>query len=656
MVMNEAQREQNRQVSEGPSAWDIAVTLRSISLGTVLAVAATIGGFYGRHVLATTRLDQNHLSMAAVFPLILIALFLAHRLKLSRGELIVLFCMPLIGATMPTYFLGKLIGNLAVPHYMASQENQWATYFDTHLPSFLVIPRGEALRWFYEGRPPGAPIPWDVWITPIFWWLTVIAAFYGCCLCLTVILRKQWIVNERIAFPLMELPLAILEEPDENSYFRIPMMNLPIFWLGFAIPMFVIHWNMISYFTPTFPAIPWNLPDIQFGRDFPLLRAKLYPVVVGFGYFIKLDLLFSLWLFNLVTTFEIGLLNQFGIKTEFPSLHSTSPLAIGSQAMGGIITILMVGFWMGREHLKNVFRKAFKNDPAVDDTDEIMSYRTAVFGFLGCGFYLAAWHYAIGMEFKILPLFLFGLLILYLGITRIVSEAGVISLRSALMPQSFGMILTGTNALSQRTLVSIALSHVWCSDIKTTIMPALMHSARLFETLHTHRRKLLQPFLMAMVSGILSTITFIIYIGYENGVSNLGTANFFIAGDTWNDLVQKSKNPVGVRWIPIRFIAIGAAVTSLLMLIRYRYPGTPFHPVGFAAGQVYPTRDMLLPFLITWCAKSVILRLGGIQAYRSARPFFIGLILGHFMGASISFLVDWIWFPGQGHNVPFSDW
>lgn len=92
------------------------------------------------------------------------------------------------------------------------------------------------------------------------------------------------------------------------------------------------------------------------------------------------------------------------------------------------------------------------------------------------------------------------------------------------------------------------------------------------------------------------------------------------------------------------------------MLIRYRYPGSPFHPVGFAAGQVYPTRDMILPFFVAWFMKFFILRLGGIQAYRAARPFFIGLILGHFMGASISFVVDWIWFSGQGHNVPFSDW
>ena len=115
------------------SSPDPAVTLRAVTIGAVLAVGATVAGSYARFILHSTRLDQNHLSMAAVFPLVLIALFLARPLKLSRGELVVIFCMPLIGATMPTYFIGKLLAYITAPHYMASAENQWAAYFGTLL-------------------------------------------------------------------------------------------------------------------------------------------------------------------------------------------------------------------------------------------------------------------------------------------------------------------------------------------------------------------------------------------------------------------------------------------------------------------------------------------------------------------------------------------
>ncbi|MDE2798968.1 MAG: hypothetical protein OXI94_09900, partial [Gemmatimonadota bacterium] len=94
-----------------------AVTFRALVLGTFLTAMATIAGSYARFILHTTRLDQNHLSVAAVFPIVVIALVLLRPLKLSRGELIVMFSMALIGATMPTYFVGKLIANFTVPYY-----------------------------------------------------------------------------------------------------------------------------------------------------------------------------------------------------------------------------------------------------------------------------------------------------------------------------------------------------------------------------------------------------------------------------------------------------------------------------------------------------------------------------------------------------------
>ena len=91
------------------------------------------------------------------------------------------------------------------------------------------------------------------------------------------------------------------------------------------------------------------------------------------------------------------------------------------------------------------------------------------------------------------------------------------------------------------------------------------------------------------------------------------------------------------------------------MVLRYRFPAWPFHPIGFAAAPVYPVNNMVFPIFIAWALKSIILKVGGVRAYRAAGPLFIGLILGHFVGAGISFIVDMIWFHGNGHSIPFSD-
>ena len=41
---------------------------------------------------------------------------------------------------------------------------------------------------------------------------------------------------------------------------------------------------------------------------------------------------------------------------------------------------------------------------------------------------------------------------------------------------------------------------------------------------------------------------------------------------------------------------------------------------------------------------------GGATLYRRAIPFFLGLMLGYFGGVAVSFVVDFIWFPGEGHG------
>ena len=48
-----------------------------------------------------------------------------------------------------------------------------------------------------------------------------------------------------------------------------------------------------------------------------------------------------------------------------------------------LIVLVVFGLWTARSHLKDVLRKAWNSDAPVDDSREIMSYRTAVLCFLG---------------------------------------------------------------------------------------------------------------------------------------------------------------------------------------------------------------------------------------------------------------------------------
>ena len=52
-----------------------------------------------------------------------------------------------------------------------------------------------------------------------------------------------------------------------------------------------------------------------------------------------------------------------------------------------------------------------------------------------------------------------------------------------------------------------------------------------------------------------------------------------------------------------------------------------------------------------WLAKVVIFRLGGVALYRTVQPLVIGMIVAYATGVFISFVVDLIWFPANGHQI-----
>ncbi len=41
------------------------------------------------------------------------------------------------------------------------------------------------------------------------------------------------------------------------------------------------------------------------------------------------------------------------------------------------------------------------------------------------------------------------------------------------------------------------------------------------------------------------------------------------------------------------------------------------------------------PFMVAWFVKVLIIRYGGIKGYRTALPFFLGLVLGDYIASSL---------------------
>jgi hypothetical protein len=49
--------------------------------------------------------------------------------------------------------------------------------------------------------------------------------------------------------------------------------------------------------------------------------------------------------------------------------------------------------------------------------------------------------------------------------------------------------------------------------------------------------------------------------------------------------------------------------------------------------------------------KFLVLRIGGIGLYNRSKVFMIGLLLGYVFGIVVAFILDIVFFPGQGHAM-----
>ena len=331
--------------------------------------------------------------------------------------------MGLIGSLFPFYGLASyVVGTIAAPYYFATPENGWAELLHPNMVSWLVMNNEDkAVTHFYDGLPPGQPIPWRAWAVPVFWWMTFVAAAACVALCLMVILRKQWVENERLEFPLMEVGMQVAQVDKRNG--GLSLLNQPLFRVGFWIGIFAVFWNIISYFYPLIPGLPTTHTEGQWFRW--LEGAKPFWVqisiyVIGFAYFARVETLFSFWLFFLFTEIEVSTFDRLGIAAG----HGGGE-AVRSQNFGVLCAYVMFGLWMARGHLKAVFRKVFKNASDVDDAREAMSYRAALIALVASLLYMVAWLHAAGMEIRVVVLYLFFTAVAYIGMARFAAELGL---------------------------------------------------------------------------------------------------------------------------------------------------------------------------------------------------------------------------------------
>jgi len=635
---------------------------RAILVGAGLAALINVWEPFGYYVSRGLWMRFGYISVAVLLPFVLLVFpvnmvlrALRPRWAFERWELVIIFSMGMVAAIFPSLgIIGFLLSYISAPFYYVSPENFWAEWMTRTMPRWLAPSDTHlAVQWLFNGMPRGEEIPWGAWVTPLAWWGLLIAAMFLCSFCTMVILRRQWVDNEKLAFPLAELPMLLMEEGRPGCLWP-GVARRPLFWVGFGIPFFVICWNMISYFDLDFPRIPfqqWRW--IQFGPDFPAILCKANFFVMGFAYFTPLNILFSVWFFRLVFILEAGFFNRIGLDIGKPDNWGCPfSAACGWQNWGAFLVLVFLGFWMARRHLAGVFRRVFGLRGGIDDSREVISYRTAVVGLVVGGVVVFAWYLKAGMSPAVALFFVPVGYIIYVGVTRLVAQTGLIYLWSPITPQAATFYTLGYDWMTSKDRLMVALGYCVNCNNERLIPYTSAHNIRMAAVEpRAHRGFLLMMALAAIVSLVVGVV-YTLHLCYTRGAINFDAFEWS-RGHQWifGYAAEKELHPAPTDWGRMGFMGIGAVTTAAVAFCQYRFAWWPLHPVGMAIGAGETTGYAAFSIFLTWIFKSLIVRLGGAQAYRRWRYFFVGIMVGYVLGLGASFVVDCIWFPGNGHKI-----
>jgi hypothetical protein len=423
-------------------------------------------------------------------------------------------------------------------------------------------------------------------------------------------------------------------------------------WAGFAIPALwgTLH-GLYNYFPEIIPIatevdpIRMDVPVFHRTQD---LYVALRFNIIGFFYFLKTDIAFSLWFFNLLSFFVRGIFGILGVaSTETGGAgHSVQDPFLAYQSMGAILVLFLGGIWTARMHLRDVWRKAIKGDDSIDDSDEILSYRAALLILFASCLTIVGWLWLAGLPviFGVAILFL-GVVILF-GYSRVVAEGGLSDGEPPVVPAGILVSAVGSSVIGAQGLVVLATTFLWTTG-RNFVMVSAANSLRLGEELGKNRRPLFWILLLALGVAMGGALWMVMLLSHKYGAINL----WLWGGGNYGYVEKFIRTPTelyGWGWFNM---GLGAAIMTALMAARWFYVWWPLHPLGYVIGPIWIMDHLWVNMFIAWGIKVLVLKYGGVRLYLKTRPFFMGMILGYFTPGGFYLIIDH--FTGMTWNVIF---
>ena len=563
------------------------------------------------------------------------------RAALTRGELLFVYGVLAVGSCLCGHDMFQiLVPMLTWPYRFADSSNGWQDLFiKGTLPKYpFTLGDKNIIQGYYIGNDTLYRIAYiKAWLPVALTWTAFMSALLFVMMCINAILRKQWTENERLAYPIVQLPLQITHPQSFTP--RTGLFHNRLFWIGFTIAAFIDTVNSLNVYYPAIPTIftpgrgqsffdlqqwvtekPWNAIGWT-----PL---SFYPFMIGLGMLMPVDFLFSCWFFYWFWKAQhiITVAAAWDQDPRFPYDNN--------QAFGAYIAYFVGAVWLSRPYLTQVIRRALNRPSELNDADEPIRYRTALLGII-VGMAVIIWFSnRVGMGPWLAIAFFAIYFALALAVTRMRAELGTpVHDLHFTGPDWILSETMGQKAFTPAELTAFSLFFWFNRAYRSHPMPHQLESFKLAEQTRSDYRRWFWG--MVIFGAIAAMVAFwaMLHLNYEYGARAKATISF--GDEAYVRLQGWLQTPHRGNFTATMAIAVGFITALLLQIFRVRFTWWPFHPLAYAVTASWEINLVWLPLFIAWILKVVILRYGGRTGFQRSIPFFMGLMLGQFVIGSL---------------------
>ncbi|MGA2264818.1 MAG: DUF6785 family protein [Phycisphaerae bacterium] len=676
------------------------MTFRAIIVGLLGAIAiATIGYLNDEALKLASLIAGQQLPIAVIGTMIVMLVTvnpLLGRLRPSwsfrPAELGTVTMLLLVSCSIPSRGLMiNLLPALSMPVHYSQIDPGWRrNNLLGYVPPAMMLPipssasgEGEgnvnpnAVNWLVTGAGqkgrwlPFDKVPWSAWTRPMIFWGSMLAMMTIAVIALALIVHRQWSSHERLRYPIADFTTTLLSRPEGAKV--APVFRNKLFWIGLSVVVIIHFVNGLNQWyneklvsiplSFSFAAIRTKWPQID---DYPwrsgVLSFRIYPVVIGFSFFLASEVSLSLGLSQLIFLPIWLLLVARGVDM---STHYVGGGVGGWQRFGSYVALGLMMLYAGRRYYGQVLMAAitFRRREALERS-AVWACRLLLLSLAG----MVCLAVSQGLPWPLAILTFLMILLMMVCVSRVNAETGLFFLQPRWQPLGVLVGFFGGAALGPQAMVIIGLlGMVLCLDTSQALMPYFVNSLRICENLGVRPARTALPaggtYAIAAMLGIIVAL----WVSYNFGFRTDWTRNrvpidsFNIVNREITDTriagqLEQSKSLSPLERLAAfrpdqKFLAsagVGLALVLVVGLLRLRLPWWPLHPVAFLVWDTSPMNAFSQSFLLGWLIKTAVMRLGGHQTYNKAKPLMTGLIAGDLLGVLVWMVIGAVYYLTTG--------